>query len=311
MKLHVLDDAGQPLDAHLELDRGDIVYHSRSGTRGEQSARNLDYGPALRLLLSRISDKGYKLRGVWLDSDEVLHLPLYERAILAGPDLAASPEKQFRILSRAMQVFGRGEGMAYGGSRVKRIRLAGDWPTDEPTARVMLRVDAAADERASDPATRDPNADDAPRGVVQGHAVFDPASIEDGRQLIAMMVKQRQGQAGFRRMLIKAYRGRCAATGCEVAPLLEAAHIHPYRGPKTNSVQNGLLLRADVHTLFDLGMITISESRDIQVSASLVDTEYASLHGRALAMPRSPKDRPSGLALAWHRNAHIGVSCAY
>lgn len=307
MRLNVLDDAGRPLDAHLDFDRGDIVYHSRSGTRGVPGARNLDYGPALRLLLSRIFDRGYSLRGVWLDSDEVLHLPLHERAILAGSDLAASPDEQFRILSRAMQVFGRTEGAVYGGSRVKRIRLAGDWPRDEQASRAVLGIGGAIDKRTTDSAERERNADDAPQDMILRHAAFDPASIEDGRQLIAMMVKRRQGQAGFRRALMKAYRCRCAVSGCEIAPLLEAAHIHPYRGPKTNAVQNGLLLRADVHTLFDLGLITVSGNRQIEVSASLVDTEYASLHGRALAEPRSPKDRPSGMALAWHRNEHIGI----
>jgi len=307
MRLHVLDDDGRPLDAHLDLDRGDIVYHSRSGTRGAPGARNLDYGRALRLLLSRARDRGYRLRGVWLDSDEVLHLPLEERAILTGAELAASPDEQFRILSRAMQVFGRAEGAAYGGSRVKRIRLAGDWPRDERDTRAVLGINVATDKRAFDLAERELGAGHAPEDAFLGHSSFDPASVEDGRQLIAMMIKRRQGQAGFRRALMKAYRGRCAMSDCEIAPLLEAAHIHPYRGPETNAVQNGLLLRADLHTLFDLGLITVSENCEIQVSATLVDTEYRSLHGRVLSMPRSPKDHPSGLALAWHRDEHIDM----
>ncbi|MER9973427.1 HNH endonuclease [Mesorhizobium sp. M0085] len=306
MRLTVLDDAGRPLDAHLDFDSGDIVYHSRSGTRGLPGARNLDYGPALRLLLSRMLDNGYRLHGVWLDSDEVLHLPLHERVILAGSDLAASPDEQFRILSRAMQVFGRTEGAVYGGSRVKRIRLAGDWPRDEQASRAVLGIGMATDKRATDPADREENAGSAPQSAIQGRAEFDPASIEDGRQLIAMMVKRRQGQAGFRRALMKAYRGRCAVSGCEIAPLLEAAHIHPYRGPQTNAVENGLLLRADIHTLFDLGLITVSGNRQIRVSAGLLDTSYGSLHGRVLAEPQSLKDRPSGVALEWDRNEHIG-----
>jgi hypothetical protein len=232
------------------------------------------------------------------------------RTILAGHDLAASPHEQFRILSRAMQVFGRAGSAAYGGSRVKRIRLAGDWPRDAQVARAALGIGMPTDKRAIVPAEREPNADDAPQDAIHGYDAFDPASIDDGRQLIAMMVKRRQGQARFRRALMTAYRGRCAVSGCEIAPLLEAAHIHPYRGRETNAVQNGLLLRADIHTLFDLGLITISENHEIQISASLVDTEYASLRGRALTVPRSPKYRPSGLALAWHRNEHVACFSA-
>ncbi|WP_169719739.1 HNH endonuclease, partial [Novosphingobium acidiphilum] len=57
---------------------------------------------------------------------------------------------------------------------------------------------------------------------------------------------------------MKAYDGKCAVTSCAIEPLLEAAHIHPYLGPKTNHVTNGMLLRADIHTLFDLGLLAIA-----------------------------------------------------
>src|SRR5205823_2979542 len=88
--------------------------------------------------------------------------------------------------------------------------------------------------------------------VLEKPIVFDPISIEDGRRRIQA---SRQGQFAFRAALIEAYGGRCAMTGCDILEVLEAAHIVPYRGPSTNAVSNGLLLRADIHTLFDLGLI--------------------------------------------------------
>ncbi|WP_200883691.1 HNH endonuclease [Archangium violaceum] len=58
-----------------------------------------------------------------------------------------------------------------------------------------------------------------------------------------------------------AYGGRCALTDCEEPRVLEAAHIFPYHGPQTNHVTNGLLLRADLHVLFDLGLLRTEKLR--------------------------------------------------
>jgi hypothetical protein len=72
----------------------------------------------------------------------------------------------------------------------------------------------------------------------------------NARARVLREVIQRRGQQKFRKALIAAYSGRCAISGCPVAPLLEAAHITSYLGPDTNSITNGLLLRADLHTLW-------------------------------------------------------------
>ena len=71
------------------------------------------------------------------------------------------------------------------------------------------------------------------------------------------MVALRQGQPQFRKSLLTAYRSRCAITGTAVESVLEAAHIWPHKGEQTNEVWNGLLLRADLHTLFDLLHLTV------------------------------------------------------
>jgi len=139
-----------------------------------------------------------------------------------------------------------------------------------------------------------PNAaDDAP---------FDSSSVVDARQKILRSIAQRRGQRAFREALINAYGGRCAITGCDVLDVLEAAHIFPYLGPDTNKVDNGLLLRADLHTLFDCSLVEIDPTTlAVVVSEKLRASEYGVLHGRALRPPRHPAQVPSADALQRRR----------
>lgn len=131
---------------------------------------------------------------------------------------------------------------------------------------------------------------------------FDPANAKDGRTLVLRSVARRQGQGAFRRSLMSAYGGTCAVTGCTIEPLLEAAHIRSYWGPDTNHVTNGMLLRADIHTLFDLGLLTVNEAYEIAISDRLADSDYGSLQGQQLNLPVSPSQQPSVKSLRWHRD---------
>ncbi|MEO7691194.1 MAG: hypothetical protein ABIS51_18065 [Sphingomonas sp.] len=111
------------MDARLEIDGNEIVFHSRGGKRGTSGARNLDYGAALRLLLHRLEDNGSTVEAAWIDSDEVLQLPRNERQIFERGDATGGANKQFSVISKNMQAYGRLPGAAYGGSRVKKIRI--------------------------------------------------------------------------------------------------------------------------------------------------------------------------------------------
>lgn len=136
---------------------------------------------------------------------------------------------------------------------------------------------------------------------------FDPTGIEDGRSKVLAAVSRRQGQSKFRRELMRAYEGKCAVTGCAIEPLLEAAHIHPYLGPHTNHVTNGLLLRADIHTLFDLGLLAVDAEHRVIGAEILLGSDYAMLIGQPLGLPSKASDRPSGKALEWHREHRYAV----
>jgi hypothetical protein len=125
-----------------------------------------------------------------------------------------------------------------------------------------------------------------------------PVSDEDARRRVQREIFARQGQSSFRETLIQAYRGQCAVTGCTVTPVLEAAHLIPYRGTHTNLVSNGLLLRADIHTLLDYKLLAPDPgTRAIVISKLLAGTQYGELSGRRIAEPIATAQRPSDSAL--------------
>lgn len=134
-----------------------------------------------------------------------------------------------------------------------------------------------------------------------GDPEFNPASLEDARERIHTEIVRRQGQGKFRRLVLSAYGERCAVSGCDVAQAVEAAHIFPYLGVETNVVPNGLPLRADLHTLYDIGLIAIDpESMEVVVSPKLRETSYASLANQPVRLPDRPEYHPSRIALAKH-----------
>ncbi len=91
-------------------------------------------------------------------------------------------------------------------------------------------------------------------------------------------------------------------------PALQASHIKPYKQSGPNKVCNGLLLRADLHEIFDDGYITISPDYHIEVSKKIKEEfengkEYYQFHGRSLSnLPEKIIDRPERVYLEWHNH---------
>ena len=134
---------------------------------------------------------------------------------------------------------------------------------------------------------------------------FEPLDADE-RQLVLSRTIQRQGQGAFRARLLDAYGRRCAITGERTEPVLDAAHVQPYLGPRSNHVQNGLLLAKEFHTLFDLGFVTVGPDYRVRVSDGLRERwqngrRYYEFKDRALArLPDDPASHPSREALEWH-----------
>jgi len=116
----------------------------------------------------------------------------------------------------------------------------------------------------------------------------------------------RLGQGAFRVLVTDAYQRRCAITCEKTLPVLEAAHIQPYADEGPHSVANGLLLRSDLHTLFDRGYITVTDELRVEVSSRIREEftngrEYYRHHGQQLAVvPGLQSERPSLSFLRWH-----------
>lgn len=127
-------------------------------------------------------------------------------------------------------------------------------------------------------------------------------SESDAREWTMRAVAMRRGQSLFRARLLDAYGRQCAITGCSAVEVLEAAHVLPYRGKHTDRVDNGLLLRSDLHTLFDCLLLWITSEYTVALAPSLMITDYASLHGQSLRLPASTANHPNPAHLTEHAN---------
>lgn len=121
----------------------------------------------------------------------------------------------------------------------------------------------------------------------------------------AVLVVPRLGQATFRIELEKQYQMRCAITGERTRPVLDAAHIKPYSIVKEHSLSNGLLLRKDIHKLFDDGYVTVTPDRRFRVSKAIREEfengrDYYALNGTQVRETISVDARPAEEYLEWH-----------
>jgi putative restriction endonuclease len=144
---------------------------------------------------------------------------------------------------------------------------------------------------------------------MQTPAEFDPAPFTpidaDEREFLMARTAKREGQGTFRTRLLDSFTRRCAITGEHTEIVLDAAHIQPYLGPRSNHPQNGLLLTKEFHALFDAGYVTVTPEYEVRVSPRLKEKwdnghRYYPVDGqRLIVLPKAPL-RPSPEALAWH-----------
>ncbi len=132
--------------------------------------------------------------------------------------------------------------------------------------------------------------------------IAEPASPVYGEP---MLVRQRLGQGAFRVLITDTYQRRCAVTGEKALPVLEAAHIRPVSEGGIHRIDNGLLLRSDIHTLFDRGYVTVTPDYRFRTSRRLKDDfddgeTYLRWQGAELRLPARQENHPDRELLEWH-----------
>jgi putative restriction endonuclease len=119
------------------------------------------------------------------------------------------------------------------------------------------------------------------------------------------LVRPRLGQTAFKSLVLTAYHRRCAITGAKILPVLEAAHIRPVTENGEHRLDNGLLLRSDVHTLFDAGYLSLDSGYRLRVSPRLRrefsnGEEFYARANEQISIPDRPGERPAREAIEWH-----------
>ena len=125
-------------------------------------------------------------------------------------------------------------------------------------------------------------------------------------------ITPRLGQGAFRVLVTDISQRRCAVTRERTLPALEAAHIRPYAKGGDHDARNGLLLRRDIHSLFDAGYVTVTPDHHFEVSGRIKEElengrYYYGLHGKSIYVPKSVAQKPDTGALSWHNeNCFLG-----
>ena len=133
--------------------------------------------------------------------------------------------------------------------------------------------------------------------------ILEEDSAQYGKPILT---KVRLGQGAFRILVTDAYNRVCAISGERTLPVLEAAHIKRYSESGPHFISNALLLRSDIHKLFDTGYVTITTGLKVEVSKRIkeefeIGREYYKFHGiQLLNLPYREQDKPGKQFIEWH-----------
>lgn len=290
--MNVVSENNKILKASVSLlwvdDVFGLVMESRGGAIGKPNARNTDYLDALDTILKRLQSRGVTqicihvvsltALKIWGASERAIEIGNSSNISLIGVDATELRKK----ISKAQQNK-KEDPSSKGGNPTKRILIEADL-SEESWQEVVLGLNTAAHQILEDE-------------IHVASQEFLPEDAEKAKEKVARSVALRRGQPAFRNKLLSIYAGACAITGTRLPQILEAAHIVPYRGEKTNHVTNGILLRADIHTLFDLGLLGVDQNYKVVVSKSLQGSEYEKYNGQKIALPANKAEQPSLPAL--------------
>jgi putative restriction endonuclease len=299
----IFDDDGRPINSRCSIERAGAVWNlimeSRGGARETPNERNTDYARGLALIVARLAAVNAVIVDARVESRHLIGQGLSESERRLNSDLLVYPlaldldnESSITADLKRTQA-GVGSIQSKGGhNNTRRLLLSIRVP--ESDFDEFSFADYVTGARGFLGISNEEFAE-----VV--NAPIDVRGVADARKWISAIIVGRQGQLRFRGKVLRAYGKRCAVTGCDAEAALEAAHVVRYRGIETNVIGNGLLLRSDIHKLFDRGLIGIDpQSWTIVVHPSLLDTQYGELNGATFRLPEDLNDCPETAALTDH-----------
>ena len=243
-----------------------IIIESRGGTSHSNNYRNPEHSKLLAFVLARLEANKLSSMRFYVAAKSRIYADNNERLLtINGKYEIDFPHNNIydfeKELKKAIKESGQKTGVK-GGNSTKRLLITS--ATKTINWAILLFGEATK---------------------VNG---IPPNDLEFAYQLI----KKRLHQAAFRQDLLTAYKCTCSVTSCKVQAVLDAAHIIPYSGPSSSTLNNGLLLRSDIHDLFDLGLIKITSAFKIRVDEKLNDSEYWQYDGLRINLPDDEKDFP-------------------
>ncbi|AYW90040.1 HNH endonuclease [Yersinia pseudotuberculosis] len=257
-----------------------LVLESRGGAKGKSNERNTEYTTALDIILSRLQQYEIETIQVSIVSSMALKLWLAQERLLIIDNNSSININSYSIpelrrkLCRAQELF-KSNPDSKGGNGTKRIIISTSLNENEWMMLAQGKIQENDEINSS----------------------FKFENIDSARERSVELVSVRRGQSSFRKKLLSAYGFKCAITSTKVVETLEAAHIYPYMGKATNHISNGIILRSDIHNLFDLGMINIGLDYKVNISPALECSEYYIYNNTIINLPEKYELHPSLISL--------------
>lgn len=261
-----------PFDATLMSGRDEVtdlfglVIESRGGTKNSKNHRNPEYSDLLGYVLMKIETAGIFPIEFYLSSKKGKYTPLERRLDIQGEssfDLTGMDIFKFKTrLQDEIRKFGQ-KSETKAGNRTRRLLVYA--PGQYQTLHNQFL-------------SKNNSPDDIPEKEIE---------------YVYSVIKKRLRDTKFRKNLLTAYDGRCAVSGTNVSVVLEAAHIMPYATTPSNKITDGILLRADLHTLYDAGLLKISKDYKVLVDNSLKHSEYWQFNQKTIFLPHLESDWPN------------------
>ncbi|WP_295222888.1 HNH endonuclease [uncultured Chryseobacterium sp.] len=248
-----------------------LIIESRGGTKQSNNYRNPEHSLLLAYVLKKIQNANVSDLEIYVASNSSNYKNIDDRKVLYDGDFKINLnsitdfESFLKSIKKSVKQSGQKKGST-GGNSTKRITLY----SKTENLKYLFTSDVE---------------------------VQLNKQTESELEYIYQRIKKRLRQSKFRKELLEAYDNTCAVSKSKVLPLLEAAHIHPYSGVHTSVVTNGILLRSDIHDLFDIylegkRLINISADYKIEVHSSLEGSEYWDYNGKDLKLPVSTNNYP-------------------